>query len=84
MRILAEHRSISVITLLHTGFVIYGFLGTKAFINFREKTTWPIPGIADSFASFGLLLLFLPVVWLVTLDVLERTSIDWADGLVSF
>ncbi|MEM9283754.1 MAG: hypothetical protein AAGA96_18180 [Verrucomicrobiota bacterium] len=82
MRILAEHRSISVITLIHMGFVIYGFLGTKAFINFREKIAWPTPGIADSFASFGLLLLLLPAVWLAVLTVLEKKAIDWTEGFV--
>ena len=83
MKILAEHRSISVITLLHTGFVIYGILGTKVFINFREKIEMPIPAFPERYTTFGLLLLLLPIVWLVFLEILDRKDVDWEEGIVA-
>ena len=77
MRVFAEHRWISVITLLYTGFVVYGFLGTKTFLTFRGKVEMPTPAFSEVYVSFGLFLLLLPFTWLISLAILDRKEIDW-------
>ena len=73
---------ISVATLLYTGVVIYGFLGTKAFLKLRERLELPIPAYPQFYASFGLLLILVPASWLIVLEVLDRKEIDWSEGAV--
>jgi len=81
MRILLEHRLISVLTLLQTVVIVYGILGTRTLLSGREKLDLPIPPGPDLFSNLGVFLLLVPIAWIALFVYLDKKEVRWSEEI---